>query len=114
MLLGNAALGAVLIAFAVSETAWLSFPLLLCIGAGQALRNSLSNVLSQTYVDDAFRGRVMSLVAMQMNAAQLGTFLMGLASEAIGPTWAMGAMGATLVATSVCFYRLLPAVRRLD
>ena len=80
VLLGNAVLGVAVVGFAFSETAWLTLPLLLVIGAGQSLRNSLSNVLSQTYVDDAYRGRVMSLVAMQMNAAQLGTFVIGLAS----------------------------------
>lgn len=48
VLIGNAVLGVVLIAFALVESAWLTFPLLLLIGAGQSLRNSLSNVLSQT------------------------------------------------------------------
>ena len=37
VLLGNAALGVALVGFAFSETAWLTFPLLLAIGAGQSL-----------------------------------------------------------------------------
>ena len=114
VLLGNAALGMAIVGFAFSETVWLSLPLLLVIGAGQALRNSLSNVLSQTYVDDVYRGRVMSLVAMQMNAAQLGTFAIGVATELAGPRWAFAGMGAALVATSVWFTVWFSPMRRLQ
>ena len=113
VLFGNAALGVVVVAFALSDSAWLSFPLLLCIGAGQSLRNSLSNVLSQTYVDDAFRGRVMSLVAMQMNAAQLGTFAIGMASEALGARVAFAGMGAALLVMSGWFTAWFVPMRRL-
>jgi len=114
VLFGNAALGLVLVAFAFSESAWLSLPLLFCIGAGQSLRNSLSNVLSQTYVDDAFRGRVMSLVSMQMNAAQLGTFALGMASEALGARVAFAAMGAGLLVMSAWFTLWFAPMRRLQ
>jgi len=114
VLLGNAALGVVLVGFAFSEAAWLSFPLLLVIGAGQSLRNSLSNVLSQTYVDDAYRGRVMSLVSMQMSAAQLGTFAIGLASQAVGPRWAFAGMGVALVLMSIWFTLWFSPMRRLQ
>ncbi|MBW2289710.1 MAG: MFS transporter [Deltaproteobacteria bacterium] len=114
VLLGNAALGVVLVGFAFSEAAWLTFPLLLVIGAGHSLRNSLSNVLSQTYVDDAYRGRVMSLVSMQMNAAQLGTFAIGLASQVVGPRWAFAGMGAALVLMSAWFTVWFSPMRRLQ
>ncbi|MFK7894722.1 MAG: MFS transporter [Myxococcota bacterium] len=114
VLFGNAALGIVIIAFALTDSVWLSFPLLMLIGAGQSLRNSLSNVLSQTYVDDAFRGRVMSLVAMQMNAAQLGTFAIGLASEAFGARMAFAGMGAGLLLMSAGFTISFTAMRRLQ
>ena len=113
VLLGNAALGLALVAFAFSGSAWITFPLLLVIGVGQSLRNSLSNVLSQTYVDDAYRGRVMSLVAMQMNAAQLGTFAIGVASEAFGARWAFAGMGAALVLMSTAFTFGFVPMRRL-
>jgi MFS family permease len=114
VLLGNAALGVFVVGFAFSESMWITIPLLLAIGAGQSLRNSLSNVLSQTYVDDAYRGRVMSLVAMQMNAAQLGTFVIGVASEAVGPRWAFAAMGAALVLMSIGFTAWFSPMRRLQ
>ncbi len=113
VLLGNVALGLALVAFAFSARAWVTFPLLLVIGVGQSLRNSLSNVLSQTYVDDAYRGRVMSLVAMQMNAAQLGTFAIGVASEAFGARWAFAGMGAALVVMGIAFTLTFVPMRRL-
>ena len=74
----------------------------------------MANVLSQTYVDEAYRGRVMSLVAMQMNAAQLGTFAVGLASQALGPRWAFAGMGLALVATSLWFTARFSPMRRLQ
>lgn len=114
VLLGNALLGLVLVGFAFSGSLWLTFPLLLAIGVGQSLRNSLSNVLSQTYVDDAYRGRVMSLVSMQMNAAQLGTFAIGVASEAFGARWAFAGMGAALVLMSTAFTLAFVPMRRLE
>jgi MFS family permease len=114
VLLGNTVLGLVIVAFALTESAWLSFPLLLCIGVGQSLRNSLSNVLSQTYVDDVFRGRVMSLVALQMNAAQLGTFVLGLACEALGARVAFAGMGASLLVMSACLTLWFGPMRRLE
>jgi sugar phosphate permease len=114
VLLGNAALGLVIVAFALTDSVWLSFPLLLLIGAGQSLRNSLSNVLSQTYVDDAYRGRVMSLVSMQMNAAQLGTFAIGMASEALGARIAFAGMGAGLLIMSAWFTLSFADMRRLQ
>ena len=104
----------VLMGFAFSPSAWLTFPLLLAIGAGQSLRNPLSNVLSQTYVDDAYRGRVMSLVSMQMSAADLGTFVIGLASQAVGPRWAFAGMGAALLLTSAWFTAFFSPRRRLQ
>ena len=68
----------------------------------------------QLNVDDAYRGRVMSLVSMQMNAAQLGTFVIGLASEAIGPRWAFAGMGAALVLMSAWFTLWFSPMRRLQ
>ena len=71
-------------------------------------------MLSQTYVDDAYRGRVMSLVSMQMSAAQLGTFAIGLASQVVGPRWGFAGMGAALVLSSVWFFVWFSSMRRLQ
>ena len=38
---------------------------------------SLGNVLVQSYVDDDYRGRVMSVFMMQRSLASLGTFFVG-------------------------------------
>ena len=83
-------------------------------GAGLALRNSLAHTLCQTYVADAYRGRVTSLLALQMTAAQAGTFLVGLAAAWLGPRWALAGMGLVLAAVSLGALALLAPLRRLD
>ena len=114
LLRSSALMGLTLIGFAAAPAAWVALVLLLFIGAGQTLRFSLAHVLCQTYVDDAYRGRVLALLGMQMAAAQMGTFLVGIASEAWGPSPALGGMGAGLMLFSAAGYALLPSLRRLD
>lgn len=50
---------------------------------------------------------------MQMNAAQLGTFAIGMASEAFGARIAFAGMGAGLLAMSAWFTVSFTAMRRL-
>ena len=69
--------------------------------------------IGMTGVHPSYRGRVMSLSAMQMSAAQLGTFLFGLLAESVGPQLAFGAMGAALMAVSAFFYLAFGPLRRL-
>ena len=114
MLRASAVMGVTLIGFAATRSAGVALALLPLAGAGLALRNSLAHVLCQTYVDDGYRGRVLALLGMQMTAAQIGTFLVGLASEALGPRPALGGMGAGLALLAAAGYALLPSLRRLD
>ena len=64
---------------------------------------SLSNVLVQTYVQDEFRGRVMSAYMLQRALAQFGAFFAGLLAAVIGVQLVLGGMAAllVLVATAV-------------
>jgi Na+/melibiose symporter-like transporter len=114
LLLACAGNGAALALFAGADSLWLTIAMLIAIGAGQTSRNVFANVLCQTYSDPAYRGRVMSLSAMQMSAAQLGTFLFGLLAESIGPRLAFGAMGMALVGVSAFFFLAFRPLRRLD
>ena len=53
-----------LLGFSQSRVAWLSFALMLPIGAGMMMFIAASNTVLQTVVDDDKRGRVMSFYAM--------------------------------------------------
>jgi MFS family permease len=114
LLLGCAANGLAIAAFAGSDALWLSVAMLVAIGVGQSLRHVLASVLCQSYTDPAYRGRVISLNAMQMSAGQLGTFLLGLLAESVGARAAFLAMGAALMAASAVFYLAFAPLRRLD
>ena len=67
------------------------------MGFGQAARQSLSNVLVQEYVQDAFRGRVMSIYMLQFSLASLGTAIIGGLASWLGPQTALGTTSMLLV-----------------
>ncbi len=64
MLFGGAAFGAGLVGFGLSQTLWLSLPLMVVTGAGMMIEMASSNTLIQTLVDEDKRGRVMSFYTM--------------------------------------------------
>ena len=114
LLLSAPLVGIALIGFSASNTYWLSVVLLGVVGLGQAGRMSLSNVLIQSYVDDAYRGRVMALYMMEFSIMSASVFLVGMLASAIGPQLAIGlsALGLVLL---VCFLlAFAPSYRRLD
>jgi len=103
ILLGSSVLlGVSLIAFTLSRSLALTAVLMIPIGLGQTGRMSLSNVLLQAYVDDVYRGRVMSVYMMEFSIVSFGVFAVGLLSAVIGVDWAIGmtAVGLTIVASA--------------
>jgi MFS family permease len=114
-LLGSAFQGAMLLlAFTVSTSFWMMAPLMLAMGIGQSARQSLSNVLIQTYVDDEYRGRVMSIYMMQFSLSQFGTFFVGFLAAIFGVRAALGGASALMVVIALAALVLLPRVRRLE
>jgi MFS family permease len=107
-------LGASIIAFSISELFWLSLLIMIAAGFGQAARLTLSNTLLQSYTEDAYIGRVMSLFMMQWGVTSLGTFLVAIAAEFVGVQWAVGATGVLLVMVSLYCYAFVPRIRSLQ
>ena len=97
MLYSSLLLGISLVAFSASSTFWLTATILVVVGLGQSGRMSLSNVLVQSYSEDEYRGRVMSIYMMEFGLTMIGTFLVGLLAATIGPQWAIGLTAAWLV-----------------
>ncbi|MEE8422280.1 MAG: hypothetical protein V3S31_05835, partial [Dehalococcoidia bacterium] len=89
-------------------------PIMIVISIGQTFRMSLSSVLLQVYVDDAYRGRVMSLFMMEMSLVSLSTFLAGMIAAAVGPQIAIGGMAVVLIVLAVGITLFVPRLRRLD
>ena len=81
---GVMVLGLSLLGFAVSRVFWLAVFTTLWIGVGQTVRTSLTAVLILANVEEAFRGRVMSIYMMEFALVSFGTFGVALLAGAVG------------------------------
>ena len=114
-LIGSGFQGLMLLAaFTLSTSVWMMAGFMLFMGIGQAARQGLSNVLVQEYVEDEYRGRVMSVYMLQFSLSQIGAFLTGLLAEAFGPRMALGSTSAALVVLAFGALIFVPRLRNLD
>lgn len=93
----GALLGVGILAFALSTNYLITLPIMLIIGAGQTGRMALGQVLIQSYSEEQYRGRVMSVWFMEFGLVQFGTFIVGFLAEWFGPQWAIGGLAGLLV-----------------
>ncbi len=114
MLVGALVMGVALLGFSLSTAVLITAPIMVVISVGQTFRMSLSSVLIQTYVDDAYRGRVMSLFMMEMNLVSFATFITGMMAAIFGAQLAIGGMAAILVVLSLGLLIFVPRIRDLD
>lgn len=115
MLLGGSLLlGLALVGFSLSNSWYLSLALIVFVGLGQTVRMALSNTLVQYYVEDEYRGRVMSIYMMEFGLMGFGVFGAGLLAEITSVQWAVGGFAAVLVVMSILALVLVPRIRKLD
>jgi MFS family permease len=102
---------AMLLAFSVSRTLWLSLATLFGAGACQMLFTTTANTRIQLVTPDHLRGRVMALYAQaMMGVGPIGSTMAGGLSALFGPPVAM-AVGAGLAAATIVSVRVWrPAV----
>jgi MFS family permease len=113
MLVAGTLFGLAVIGFAWSRLLWLSLLLLIACGLGMMIVMAGCNTIVQTLVDEAYRGRVMSLYTMAFAGAMpLGGLAFGTVAGHLGAAWTvtLGGLG-TLVAT-LWFARRLPHLRQ--
>lgn len=103
-----------LIFFSITGSYWLAILVFIPLGVGQAGRMTLSNALVQSYTEDSYRGRVMSLYMMNWGLTNVGVFLVSLIAAATGVQLALGGAAALLVIVSIYYLFLTPSIRRLD
>ena len=113
LLYGTFLMGASLLGFAISTNYWLSVFLLTLVGLGHAARMSLSNVLVQAYVDDEYRGRVMSIYMLEMALLSIAIYPVSVAADVFGPQWTVGVSATCLIALVIALYNI-QSYRRLD
>ena len=83
------------------------------VGVGQAARMSLSNVLIQSYVEDEYRGRVMSIYMLEMSILSISIFPISILADVLGPQWAVGGSAVCLILLVLILFSV-PAYRDLD
>ena len=113
MMLSAILIGASLVAFASTDQFWLGALFMATAGVGTAGRQALSAVLVHTYVEDAYRGRVMAVFMTQISLMLGAAFFVGLLAELIGVRAALGSLGAALVVMILGFIALSPTLRRM-
>ena len=84
------------------------------LGLGQTARMTLGNTLLQYYVQDEYRGRVMSLYMMEFGLTSFGVFGAGVLADKVGVEWAVGGLAILLVIFSILVLIFSPRLRKLD
>ena len=117
---GSLILGLALIGLFFSNSwmpshAWpLALGFIFFVGIGQTARMTLGNTLLQYYVQEQYRGRVMSLMMMEFGLTSVGVFFAGVLTDMIGVEWAVGGLAILLVIYSAYVIIFMPKVRNLD
>ncbi|MDD4876826.1 MAG: MFS transporter, partial [Dehalococcoidales bacterium] len=114
LLLSGLVLGISLAAFSFSTSWYLSLAFIIFVGIGQTGRMTLSNTLLQYYVENEYRGRVMSIYMMEFGLTSFGTFAAALLAEGFGVQWGVGGFALVLIFLSALALIFLPRIRRLD
>jgi MFS family permease len=107
-------LGVALTAFSMSQSWYLSLGLMVFVGLGTTGRMTLGNTLIQYYVEDEYRGRVMSIYMMEFGLTSFGTFAAGVMGEEWGVQWAIGGFAVCLVIVSLLTLVFARRIRQLD
>ena len=114
LLLGTALMGAALLAFTWSESFWLSAAIIVVIGLGQSARQALSQVLIQSNVSNEYRGRISSIMMMEMGLTSFGTFGIGILASKVGIQESLALAAVALMLVAVVVYVFVPRYRELD
>lgn len=114
LLIGTMVIGAGLLAFSLTESYWIAAGFMVLVGVGSALRQALSQGLLHAYVENAYRGRVMSVYMTQFSMMQLGTFAIGVIAEFVGIRLAFAGLAVALMAVTTLVLVMVPRMRALQ
>ena len=106
--------GLSLVCFSITNSFFIAMLTFIPLGLGQAGRMSLSNTLLQTYTEDVYRGRVMSVYMMEFGITNVGVFLVSILADIFGVQWALGGAAGLLVVISLIYLFATPRIRNMD
>lgn len=111
---GALLMGSGLLGFSLSTYLPLSLACLFAVGLGGILQVASSNTIIQTLVEDAKRGRVMSIFTMSfLGMTPFGNLMAGSLAEKIGAPLTLAIGGSISLMTAFFFWRKLPELRRV-
>jgi MFS family permease len=105
--------GVALVVYSFSTSFGLALLFMIGLGFAQSARMSLSNVLVQDAVDDAHRGRVMSIYMMEFGLSSFSAFGVALLADVVGIQWAVGGTAALLLPIALFYLLFTSRIRRL-
>jgi MFS family permease len=108
VVIGVAIYAALIVLFARSSTAMLSGGLIVAIGLVGALYGTLNDTLLQTYVDDAYRGRVLAVYSMFWGLTPIGSLEAGFLANSLGVQTALAINGVIILIYAPLLWRFSP------
>jgi MFS family permease len=105
--------GAMLVAFAFSESYALSLAIMALVGIAQSVYLSTNNTLVQLQTPDELRGRVMSVYMTTWGLMPLGALPQGVVAEWFGAPFALAVSGLVGCAFVILMAVRAPEIRRL-
>jgi MFS family permease len=81
---GVGAFGIAMACYALSDSIYTSFPLIFLLGLITASYGTFNDTLVQTYVDDAYRGRVLAVYTMFWGLTPIGGLIAGAMAHVVG------------------------------
>jgi MFS family permease len=104
--------GVALMVFAYSRNLWLAMPMLALTGLGVILSAQAIVTIMQTIVDDAMRGRIMSLFTVAfMGISPLGSLAAGAMAHVVGAEATLFTGGVCCCLGAVVLLRQMPRLR---
>lgn len=113
VIIGVGCFAVMLVAFALSTSAPLSFVIIMLLGLCTSTYATFNDTLVQVIVDDEYRGRVLSVYSMLWGLTPIGGLQVGLLSRSIGVQWALAINGVIILAYAVFLWTRTP-VRHID
>ena len=106
--------GVVLTAFVLSNNFTLSCIIIVAVGFGQSIRQNMGSTLIQTYTEDAYLGRVLSLNFAQNGLSSMAVFAVAIIAELVGVRYAVLGTAVLLFATGLIWWIFAERLRRLS
>jgi MFS family permease len=115
MLMGSSVIAGIsLLVFSFSRSMGLSLFFIFFVGLGQTFRMTIGSALLQSYTQDVYMGRVMSILNMQWGFMSLCTFLAGILAEVVNVQWVLGSLSILLIVLSLGFLLFSPNIRKVE